>query len=379
MDEFNLSSKPIGMGLVGCGVFGKFCLKHYQSLRVIKLKAVADINLNLAHTTAEHFGIEVCNSAQELFSRKDVELVHIATPPATHYSLVLEALESGKHVLCEKPLATSIKHAEEMIALANQNSRILAVNLIMRYNPLCIVVRDILNEGLLGLPLHAFLENYAKDEHLVPNHWFWDIKQSGGIFIEHGVHFFDLFSMWFGEAKILTAQQITRTNTQPSIIDQVHCTALYEGSVLVNFYHGFHQAERMDRQQICIVCERGDIQLFGWLPIKIKIDMLANAKGKDRILELIPNAQLDSTIEYTGDERKVTSRHKSYTIDGRYIILGDVGMSKEELYGKVLRDLLSDQIAILSNPSHLRRINEQNGLSSLKLAVEATNVALSID
>jgi len=378
MSKSNLSLKPIGMGLVGCGVFGRFCIKQYQALRIIKLKAVTDVNLNLAHTTAEHFGIEACSSSQELFSRKDIELVHIATPPATHYSLVLEALSAGKHVLCEKPLATSVNDAEEMIALAKKNKRILAVNLIMRYNPLCIVVRDILNERLLGAPLHAFLENYAKDEHLAIGHWFWDIKQSGGIFIEHGVHFFDLFSMWFGAGKILAAQQITRPNTQPPIIEQVYCTVLYEDNVLVNFYHGFHQPERMDRQEICIVCERGDIRLFGWLPIKIKIDMLANAKSKDRVLELIPNAQLNSTIEYTGNECKVTSRHKSYIVDGRYIISGDVGMSKEELYGKVLRELLSDQIASLHDTSHIRKINEENGLLSLKLAIQADNIALTI-
>ena len=372
------TSEPLGLGLLGCGAFGRFCLEQYQGLPGVKAVAVADVKAELAQTTAAQFRLSAETSPEALLRREDVQIVHIATPPTTHYALVLQALAAGKHVLCEKPLATRLEEAEAMLAAAHQARRILAVNLIMRYNPLCIAVQQILSEKLLGEPLHAFFENYAKDEPLGPGHWFWDPAQSGGIFIEHGVHFFDLFAMWLGPGEILAAQQITRPGSQPPFVEQVHCTARYGEKALVNFYHGFHQASRMDRQEMRIVCERGDIRLFEWVPTELQIDLLADEATKERLVSLLPEAPLVSTTPYTGEARHVTSRHKSYLVDGRYLITGGVGLSKQELYGKVIRDLLADQVAAIHDPAHQRRVTEQNGVSSLQLAVRATELAQTI-
>ncbi|MDQ3622442.1 MAG: Gfo/Idh/MocA family oxidoreductase [Verrucomicrobiota bacterium] len=75
-----------------------------------------------------------------------------------------------------------------------------------------------------------------------PRHWFWDREKSGGIFIEHGVHFFDLFEWWLGPGKVLAAQQVQRPGS--ALIEHVSCTVLYRDSALVQFYHGFHQPTR---------------------------------------------------------------------------------------------------------------------------------------
>ena len=80
-----------------------------------------------------------------------------------------------------------------------------------RYNPLYEVVNKIVKEKILGNFLHGFFENYASDENLNADHWFWDETKSGGIFIEHGVHFFDMFSGWLGEGKVVNALQIQTT------------------------------------------------------------------------------------------------------------------------------------------------------------------------
>jgi hypothetical protein len=67
----------------------------------------------------------------------------------------------------------------------------------LAHDPLNQAVARILETGLLGAPLHAFFENHASDTPLGPGHCFWNPEISGGIFIEHGVNFFDLFRMWF--------------------------------------------------------------------------------------------------------------------------------------------------------------------------------------
>ena len=70
-----------------------------------------------------------------------------------------------------------------------------------RYNPVYDAVDRLIQSGTLGELLHGSFENYASDENLPPEHWFWDRSKSGGIFVEHGVHFFDLFAGWLGPGR----------------------------------------------------------------------------------------------------------------------------------------------------------------------------------
>ena len=150
-----------------------------------------------------------------------------------------------------------------------QRGLLLATNLMQRYNPLFDAVGELLKRKPLGELLHAYFENYACDESLPAEHWFWDRSKSGGIFVEHGVHFFDLFAGWLGPGKVEAAQVCVRPGT--TIEDQVQCTVRYGDGVLVNFYHGFTQLGRMDRQELRLVFERGDVRLEEWIPVRATI------------------------------------------------------------------------------------------------------------
>ena len=362
----------IGLGLIGAGGFGLFCFEQYQTMPQIRLVAVADINTEAAKYAAERLGIESCTSGEELVSRNDIDLVHIATPPSTHATLATLAIQAGKHVLCEKPLATNLDDAKKMIEMAKSKNLTLSVNLIMRYDPLNRMVKEIIDQELLGQPLHGFFENYAQDEGLGPNHWFWNPDISGGIFIEHGVHFFDLFEWWLGEGQVESAQMSRRPNG--GMADQVNCTVRYGDEVLVNFYHGFTQANQMDRQEIRLLFEKGTIRLFEWVPTSMEIDCMADNNTIDILAAMLPNPDISVTSHYKADDRWVSSRHKSYEVDGRYLITCNVGMDKPELYNHVVKALLADQIHIIQNPNHQRRITEHNGYESLLMAVNADHL-----
>lgn len=373
MQPTGSQSKTVGVGLIGGGRFGQFACQQYRQLSEVRLVAVADRDASTCAQAADALQIDAAESVQAMLERDDVQLVYIAAPPATHHKLVTQALEAGKHVLCEKPLALNLMDARVMVDLAHQRKRLLSVNLIMRYNPLCQVVQRIITEQLLGKPLHGFFENYAKDEPLPPEHWFWDRSQSGGIFIEHGVHFFDLFRWWLGDGKVVAAQQITRPGAQ--LIEQVQCTAQYPQGVLVNFYHGFTQAERMDRQEMRLLFERGTVRLFEWVPTSLEIDCIADHATINKLEAMLPHCHANPLAMYAGSQRQVTSRHKQYEVDGRYLIRAEVGMSKPELYGHILCSLMTDQIHAIINPSHQRQITEEQGYTSLATAVEAQTLA----
>ena len=84
---------------------------------------------------ARRFGIPDIEDVDKLLARDDVDLVYIATPPFLHYPQALAALEAGKHVICEKPLAMTVEQADTLIAVARKNDRVLVANLMQRVQP----------------------------------------------------------------------------------------------------------------------------------------------------------------------------------------------------------------------------------------------------
>jgi predicted dehydrogenase len=349
-------------------------MEQYRKLDELRLVAVTDCHNETGVRTAQRFGLQSHEVPEKMFARDDIEIVHIATPPHTHHELAMKALAAGKHVLCEKPLATTVADAREMLSAAEQARRVLAVNLIMRYDPLTQPVARVIQQRLLGEPIHAFLENYAQDERLPPNHWFWDPKKSGGMFIEHGVHFFDLFECWLGRAQVLCAFTMPRPGNE-TIIEQVQCLCRFDPQVLATFYHGFHQSDRMDRQEFRIVCERGDLRMVEWLPTALRVDATLTERDADAVAALLPNSQLRQIKRYESSQRQVYSRHRVYEVDALYTIESHAGMPKGELYGHVLRELMRDQIKFINDPSHKRILDERAGLRSLEIAEQATRLA----
>lgn len=335
--------------------------------------AVADDQPDLARKTGEAFQMHACASPKELLDRTDIDLVHLATPPFTHASLATAALEAGFHVLCEKPLATTMADAERLARLAAERGRILAVNLIMRYNPLCQAVKSLVESRVLGDPLHAVLINAAQDETLGTDHWFWDPQKSGGIFIEHGVHFFDLFEWWFGEGEVLAAQHLARPGTQ--IIDQVQCAVRYGDTTLATFYHGFHQMLRRDQQTWLILFELGTLRMKEWVPTQLELDASLSEAGLEALIALLPGAKFEVMERYEESERKAMSRHRSRVADLRVKLTDQPGIPKYDLYGKMLRDLMRDQIQAIRDATHGRTVTDANGVSSLAYATAAQNLA----
>ncbi len=377
----------IGLAVVGCGGFGLFALQHFLQVPGARLVGMAGTHRAAALAAAQRFGVPDIVEVSALVKRDDVDLIYIATPPFLHHEQAMAALQSGKHVISEKPLAINLQQADEMIALARRRNLLLVANLMQRYNPLADRVRKLIQTKVLGEFLHGYFENYASDESLPAEHWFWDRSKSGGIFVEHGVHFFDLFSSWLGEGQVLAAQRTIRPGT--GIEEQVACAVRYEvrgqksevrgqhiGPV-VNFYHGFTQAGRMDRQEMRLLFERGDVTLYEWVPTRARIHAIADEKGTRDLCDLFPGARLDVTTSYGPKDRPCQGRHKALDIYQMIELTYGDERNKMHVYGELLRSLLTDQIAWIQDHSHPRRITEANGRDSLAMACAADELAHS--
>jgi predicted dehydrogenase len=366
------NTRELGLGVIGCGGFGLFAMQHFMQVQGINLTGIAGTHREAAYAAAKRFNSRIYESIDELINDPGTDIVYIATPPFLHYEQGMLALNAGKHVICEKPLAVNMKQADEMIKTSREKNLLLVTNLMQKYNPIYWKVKRLIEEAPLGEPLHAFFENYACDEGLREEHWFWDKSKSGGIFIEHGVHFFDMFEGWFGRGEVKAAQAVKR---QSGIEDQVQCTLKYRNDILVNYYHGFTQAGRMDRQELKILFERGDISLYEWIPIRAKVNAIADEEDTKKLMDIFWGGRLNITSYYAGKERSVRARHKDLDIYQMLEINYGDENKKMHFYGDLVRSMFEDQVKWIMDKNHKRIITEENGYNSLKMAVEAGRLA----
>ena len=387
----SVSAAELRIGIVGAGGFAAFAAHAFQKVEGVKIVAVADTNELSASTLAAVYGACVY-STYELFLKDDtVDVVYIATPPALHYAQSKAGLLAGKNVICEKPAALTVHEAEELVGLARDNKRLYVVNLMQRYNPLYQLVRRVIDENTLGDFTHGYFENYASDEALSPEHWFWDDSISGGIFIEHGVHFFDLFAGWLGQGELAFSARWKRPLVKGNVYDRAQAIVNYEKGP-VSYYHAFDQPKILDRQEIKLQFERGDITLYGWVPVRIKVTGLFNHQNLGKLKKSLPGCSITTvetgraghetpgSLELNHDKsiseaHSATGRFKNISYDYMVIVESGNDSDKMQIYEQLLKCLIKDQWDWILDSSVTRTIDGRNAVESLRIAELSTTLA----
>jgi len=142
---------PIGMAVVGYGYWGPNLARNIAERPELRLMGLCEFDRErAADFTRRHPGCAVEHDLDALLIDPRVQALAIATPPRTHYELARRALEAGKHVLVEKPLATSVGEAEELIELAASVDRVLMPGHTFVYSPPVNKVRELIQSGELG-------------------------------------------------------------------------------------------------------------------------------------------------------------------------------------------------------------------------------------
>jgi predicted dehydrogenase len=142
--------QQLRFGLIGLGYWGPKLARNLESLPQAGLEIVADLNpLALKKAKDERPWIKTTTQIDDVLN-SGVDAVAIATPVSTHFDLARKALLHGKHVLVEKPLTSSVAEAEELIALAKEQNRILMVGHTFQYSPAVRELRQLIQDGELG-------------------------------------------------------------------------------------------------------------------------------------------------------------------------------------------------------------------------------------
>jgi predicted dehydrogenase len=184
----------VGVGIVGCGeVSGAKHLPVFARIAGARVTAVCDLEPDRAAAAAARFGVaHVACSAEELVTRDDVNVVAVLTSPASHAGLAIAALEAGRHVYVEKPLALSVEECEAMVGAARRSGCVAVTGFHMRFHRLVREAKEIVWAGRLGAIESIRLVWHSPRGDAPMPHWKTVRAEGGGALVEIGVHHLDM-------------------------------------------------------------------------------------------------------------------------------------------------------------------------------------------
>lgn len=189
-------------GLVGAGAIGRIRVQALRGLKGCELVAIADVDKDKARAISGSVETGVFGSYEAMLRSEEVEAILVSTPPPSHEEIAVAALEAGKHVLCEKPLANSVEACRRMVETAQRTGRTLATGFNHRYFPAVQFVKQTLDSGIIGELDHvrAFAGHTGLSEFSAP--WMYDKQvMGGGALADNGIHIIDLTRYLLGEVE----------------------------------------------------------------------------------------------------------------------------------------------------------------------------------
>lgn len=379
-----------GLALIGCGGFGAYVLDAVRDIPGLRIVVCADPDRDRAGALAERHGADVRTTVEEAVTHPGVDVVILATPPAAHAGAAMTALRAGKHVFCEKPVAVTVEAAARVAEEADRAPGVFVVDHVLRYNPILRLLQRLGGEGLLD-PLRRFaFENDASDEDLGPDHWFWDPAHSGGIHIEHGVHFFDAASALMGSDPV--AVQGTAVRRPDGPVDIVVATATHPGGSVATHTHSFTHAHRAERQLMRLDYGFAEARVTGWIPTYATLTAWTDEAGAARwerlperagdllaVAGLRPHGQERITVSVTrgaGSDRPASGRGVRRVVPHRVDCVIDLGgeARKPYVYTESVRAAMTDLLHCATHGG-TPVADARAGLAAVAVAEAATQSA----
>jgi predicted dehydrogenase len=196
----------IKTAIFGTGFMGRVHLEAIRRLENVEATAIAGRNIEAARRLGSGFSLpQIVSDYREVLQDAAVEAVHICTPNAQHFPMAKEALEAGKHVVCEKPLATTVEEAKALVSLAKDKGLRNCVCHNLRYYPMVQQMRRMCEAGDLGEIL-IVQGTYSQDWLLYDTDWNWRVDSKDG---GPSRCLADIGSHWFDMAEHITGLQVT--------------------------------------------------------------------------------------------------------------------------------------------------------------------------
>jgi myo-inositol 2-dehydrogenase / D-chiro-inositol 1-dehydrogenase len=188
--------KSLAFGLIGYGAWGKCHAEAIRHSADCKLTAVCARTDAARAQARRDTGATIYVDYRELVRLPELDVVDIVAPNYLHEQMAVAALEAGKHVLLEKPMATALSSCDRIIDAARRSGRLLLVGHEMRFSPMHALIHSLVEGGRLGTPRYVLIDLWRRPYRPGADGWRMDPKRVGNWILEEPVHFFDAAG-WF--------------------------------------------------------------------------------------------------------------------------------------------------------------------------------------
>jgi len=214
------------VGVVGYGTMGKWHQDKLGKSGVAEVVAIYDIDPE-KYEAPEAAPLKKCANLGELLSLS-LDFVIVATPNDTHKGISIKAIETGKHVLCEKPAAMNARELEDVLKAAESKGRVFSVHQNRRWDRDFRIVKKVYDERILGAPF--FIESRMQGSNGIPGDWRTKKAFGGGMLMDWGVHLIDQI-LWMVKSPVVEAySQVLRIKSE-ECDDQVKAMMRFENGV----------------------------------------------------------------------------------------------------------------------------------------------------
>ena len=199
----------INVGIIGTGVGIRTHLPGFRKTGRANIVGIVGTNQKRAEEFATKFQIpKAFGDFRKLCQLPEIDLICVTTPNPFHYEQITYALQQGKHVIAEKPLAMNIKEVQNLNVMSKKTSKLTMVDHQLRFNPYIQKVRELIQNNSIGRPyfirIHQQSTGFSNKE--APWSWSFDEKMGGGVRLAMASHFVDLLLYWLGPRKIFNVK-----------------------------------------------------------------------------------------------------------------------------------------------------------------------------
>ena len=247
-------------GIIGTGSISHQHIKVIEKIPEVEIVALCDPNKeNLSRALKAYpklKGVELFSDYHLLLESPEIDAVVICTPNYTHAKIAIASLESGKHVLCEKPMATTPKECYQMVKTAKDTGKILEIGFKFRYSSLFESIKKMIDEEKIG-KLRMIVATEFRKPFVGP--WRRIMGKSGGPLVEESVHFFDLFN-WLSESESIRVCSFGGGDVLKDFqgVDNAQVIVEYEGGIRANL--NFYCFTYSPKFEFLVIGEKGRLE-----------------------------------------------------------------------------------------------------------------------
>ena len=256
-------------GVIGLGIVSNRIIAQFKEHEEIQLAAVCDVDeTRVQNYTQNHSEVAGFTDYHKVIEMNHLDLVYVATPPAFHAEIVTAAMEAGKHVLCEKPLANDMEEAAKMLEAAQASDKVHALHFPLQYSDAMYEFEHLYHSGYLGelRRIEVVMQFPQWPRPWQQNAWVGGRKQ-GGYTLEVGVHFIQSIQRIFGPIT-----DIAGTMTYPKDENACEIAVLATGKLafvrqtnnVEVLFNGFSGAGGRERVELNAYGTKGTISLQNW-------------------------------------------------------------------------------------------------------------------